>query len=157
MTIAVLRRLREGGVIGERERTVAYVTGNGLKTVDALEASMGPALEVRPTIESFEAAAERANSTRGAVMIRLKIPTVLRSATDAASVVEVEGPLFVKRSPRRSSSTPTLKRACSTSTVSFGASSTCSWTMKTSGSRRGLDTPVAAGQTVSLHPAVAGG
>jgi threonine synthase len=60
VTIAVLRRLREGGVIGERERTVAYVTGNGLKTVDALEASMGPALEVRPTIESFEAAAERA-------------------------------------------------------------------------------------------------
>lgn len=36
-----------------------YVTGNGLKTVDALEASMGPALEVRPTIEWFEAAAER--------------------------------------------------------------------------------------------------
>jgi threonine synthase len=60
VTIAVLRRLREGGVIGERERTVAYVTGNGLKTVDSLEASMGPALEVRPTIESFEAAAERA-------------------------------------------------------------------------------------------------
>ena len=60
VTIAVLRGLREGGVIGERERTVAYVTGNGLKTVDALEASMGPALEVRPTIESFEAAAERA-------------------------------------------------------------------------------------------------
>ena len=60
VTIAALRRLRERGVIDERERTVAYVTGNGLKTVDALEASMGPALEVRPTIESFEAAAGQA-------------------------------------------------------------------------------------------------
>ena len=60
VTIAVLQRLRERGVIGERERTVAYVTGNGLKTVDALEASMGPALEVHPTIESFEAAAGQA-------------------------------------------------------------------------------------------------
>jgi threonine synthase len=60
VTIAVLRKLRDRGVIDERERTVAYVTGNGLKTVDALEASMGPALEVRPTIESFEAAGGQA-------------------------------------------------------------------------------------------------
>jgi len=60
VTIAALRRLRERGVIDEGERTVAYVTGNGLKTVDALEASMGPELEVRPTIESFEAAIRQA-------------------------------------------------------------------------------------------------
>ena len=58
VTIAVLRKLREEGVIAEHERTVAYVTGNGLKTVEALEGSVGPAFAVGPTIESFEAAVE---------------------------------------------------------------------------------------------------
>jgi threonine synthase len=66
VTIAVLRMLRERGVIAEHERTVAYVTGNGLKTVDALEGSVGPAFEVGPTIESFEAGAERVPAPLGA-------------------------------------------------------------------------------------------
>jgi threonine synthase len=66
VTIAVLRMLCERGVIAQHERTVAYVTGNGLKTVDALEGSVGPAFEVAPTIESFEAAAERVPAPLGA-------------------------------------------------------------------------------------------
>ena len=66
VTIAVLRSLCERGVIARHERTVAYVTGNGLKTVDALEGSAVPAFEVGPTIESFEAAAGRLPTRSGA-------------------------------------------------------------------------------------------
>jgi threonine synthase len=66
VTIAVLRALCERGVIAQHERTVAYVTGNGLKTVDALEGSAGPSFEVAPTIESFEAAAGRVSTPLGA-------------------------------------------------------------------------------------------
>jgi len=66
VTIAVLRSLCERGVIAPHERTVAYITGNGLKTVDALEGSAVPAFEIDPTIESFEAAAEGLATPLGA-------------------------------------------------------------------------------------------
>jgi len=66
VTIAVLRSLCERGVIAPHERTVAYITGNGLKTVDALEGSAVPAFEIGPTIESFEAAAEGLATPLGA-------------------------------------------------------------------------------------------
>ena len=66
VTIAVLRSLCERGVIVRHERTVAYVTGNGLKTVDALDGSAVPAFEVGPTIESFEAATGRLPTRSGA-------------------------------------------------------------------------------------------
>jgi threonine synthase len=40
VTIAVLRRLAERGEIGEDETVVAYVTGDGLKTIDAVAQSV---------------------------------------------------------------------------------------------------------------------
>ena len=64
---AHLIMLTERGVIEPHERTVAYVTGNGLKTVDALGGSAAPAFEVAPTIEAFEAAAERLPTPLGAL------------------------------------------------------------------------------------------
>src|ERR671937_751168 len=48
VTIAVLKRLVEAGVIGREEETVALVTGNGYKTIDALEGTVGPTCEVAP-------------------------------------------------------------------------------------------------------------
>ena len=65
VTIAVLRKLRERGVIGEHERTVAYVTGNGLKTVDALGGTVGASFFTRPTIDAFEAASGISAPPRG--------------------------------------------------------------------------------------------
>ena len=40
VTIAVLRRLAERGLIGDDETVVAYVTGDGLKTIEAVASSV---------------------------------------------------------------------------------------------------------------------
>jgi threonine synthase len=56
VTIATLKRLAEAGVIRPEERTVAYVTGHGLKTLEALTATVGPTATIAPTIEAFTSA-----------------------------------------------------------------------------------------------------
>ena len=53
VTIAVLKRLVERGVIGHDEETVAYVTGNGYKTIDALEGRIEPTFHVDPDLDGF--------------------------------------------------------------------------------------------------------
>jgi threonine synthase len=55
VTAAVLRQLAERGDIGPDERVVLVITGEGLKTLDAVRGSFED-YEVDPTIESFEAA-----------------------------------------------------------------------------------------------------
>ena len=54
VTTAVLRKLAESGEIGRDERVVVVITGEGLKTLDAVRDSFTAHL-VDPTIESFEA------------------------------------------------------------------------------------------------------
>ena len=54
VTTAVLAKLAEAGRIGSDERVVLVITGDGLKTLDAVRDSF-TAHEVDPTIESFEA------------------------------------------------------------------------------------------------------
>jgi threonine synthase len=56
VTIAVLRRLAEAGVIRPEEETVALVTGNGYKTVEALEGALEPSYRVAPDLDEFLAA-----------------------------------------------------------------------------------------------------
>jgi threonine synthase len=53
VTIAVLKRLRERGVIRPEEETVALITGNGYKTIEALEATLEPTYRVAPSLEEF--------------------------------------------------------------------------------------------------------
>ena len=54
VTIAVLKRLREQGVIRRDEETVAIITGNGYKTIEALEESdLTPAMTVEAHVEDF--------------------------------------------------------------------------------------------------------
>jgi len=53
VTIAVLAKLAEAGTIGADERVVAYVTGEGLKTLDAARESFRMR-EIEPTLEAFE-------------------------------------------------------------------------------------------------------
>jgi threonine synthase len=55
VTTAVLQKLAESGAIGSDERVVIVITGEGLKTLDAVRDSFMAYL-VDPTIESFEAA-----------------------------------------------------------------------------------------------------
>ncbi|HEX5950621.1 MAG TPA: pyridoxal-phosphate dependent enzyme, partial [Actinomycetota bacterium] len=53
VTIAVLKRLVEQGVIDPEEETVALVTGNGYKTVEALEGTLEPSYHVEPDLDDF--------------------------------------------------------------------------------------------------------
>jgi len=57
VTVAVLAKLAERGDIDADERVVAYITGEGLKTLDATRDSFRMH-EVEPTPESFEAELE---------------------------------------------------------------------------------------------------
>ena len=50
-----LKHLAESGALQKDELVVAYITGNGLKTQEAVEQVVNP-LEVRPMLSSFEEA-----------------------------------------------------------------------------------------------------
>jgi threonine synthase len=58
VTTAVLAKLAAQGAIDPDERVVAYITGEGLKTLDCARGTF-EAWEIEPTLESFESAAER--------------------------------------------------------------------------------------------------
>jgi threonine synthase len=58
VTVAVLTKLAQRGEIDSGERVVAYITGEGLKTLDCVRGTF-EAWEIEPTLASFEAAAER--------------------------------------------------------------------------------------------------
>jgi threonine synthase len=55
VTTAVLAKLAERGDIDPSERVVAYITGEGLKTLDAVRGTF-EAYEIEPKLSSFEAA-----------------------------------------------------------------------------------------------------
>ena len=54
VTTAVLAKLAEAGAIGDDERVVAIITGEGLKTLDAVREGFAIE-EIEPTLASFEA------------------------------------------------------------------------------------------------------
>ena len=58
VTIATLAKLAAQGVVRPDERVVAYVTGNGLKTLDAVAATCAPTATIAPTVDAFTAAIE---------------------------------------------------------------------------------------------------
>ena len=61
VTTAVLAKLAERGVIDPDERVVVYITGEGLKTLDAVRGTF-EAWEIDPSVEAFEAANERVSA-----------------------------------------------------------------------------------------------
>jgi threonine synthase len=54
VTVATLAKLAAAGVVRSDERVVVYVTGNGLKTIDAV-ADCGPTATIAPTLDAFTA------------------------------------------------------------------------------------------------------
>ncbi|HEY9725941.1 MAG TPA: threonine synthase [Chroococcales cyanobacterium] len=61
-TIAVLKKLVEAGKIDPDETTVAFITGNGLKTQEAVQGYIGEPLTIEPKLDSFERALERSRT-----------------------------------------------------------------------------------------------
>lgn len=60
VTIASLQRLIEQGVVGPDERVVAYITGHGLKTLEAVTEHGVPTATIDPTLDAFHEAFEPA-------------------------------------------------------------------------------------------------
>jgi threonine synthase len=58
-TIAVLKKLVEAGKIDPEETTVVYITGNGLKTQEAVQGYIGEPYTIDANLESFQRALER--------------------------------------------------------------------------------------------------
>jgi threonine synthase len=56
VTIANLKRMVDRGIVRPGEEVVAYVTGNGYKTIDALEGFLEPTYHVAPDLDEFLAA-----------------------------------------------------------------------------------------------------
>ena len=61
-TIAILKKLVEAGKIDPEETTVVYITGNGLKTQEAVQGSIGETLVIEPKLDGFERALERSRT-----------------------------------------------------------------------------------------------
>ncbi len=90
-------------------------------------------------------------------MIRLKIPTALRGATDAASAVEVEGATVREALAAAIERYPGLEARLFDERGQVRRFLNVFVDEEDIRFESGLDTPVAPGQTVSLLPAVAGG
>jgi threonine synthase len=58
VTVATLAKLAAAGVVRSDERVVAYITGNGLKTVDAVSPVVGPTATIAPTLQAFAEAVD---------------------------------------------------------------------------------------------------
>lgn len=61
-TVAVLKKLVEAGKINPEEKTVVYITGNGLKTQEAVQGYVGEPFAIEPKLDSFERALERSRT-----------------------------------------------------------------------------------------------
>ncbi|TAK32090.1 MAG: threonine synthase [Chloroflexota bacterium] len=56
VTVAALKKLAASGVVRPDELTVAYITGNGLKTQEAVMGKLKEPLHIKPTVTAFEEA-----------------------------------------------------------------------------------------------------
>ena len=54
VTVGVLKKLAKQGVIKKTDVTVAYITGNGLKTQEAVIDAVGRPYRIQPSLVSFE-------------------------------------------------------------------------------------------------------
>jgi threonine synthase len=65
VTVATLKQLAAQGKIGADEVTVAFITGAGFKTVEAVAEALNPPLEIDANVESFESAYHAAVPAQG--------------------------------------------------------------------------------------------
>jgi threonine synthase len=73
VTVAATRKLVQQGVIGRDDVTVISVTGNGLKTQEALEGALRAPTGIQPTLASFDEALAQHPSLNG------EVPTARRA------------------------------------------------------------------------------
>jgi threonine synthase len=54
VTLGVTKKLIENGKIGREDSAVICITGNGLKTLDAVDGYLGKPCEIKPSLREFE-------------------------------------------------------------------------------------------------------
>jgi threonine synthase len=59
VTVAVLAKLAAAGVVRPEEKVVAYVTGMGLKTLEAFDKRFAPTVTIQPKLEALGEALDR--------------------------------------------------------------------------------------------------
>jgi threonine synthase len=65
VTIGVLRKLVKQGIIKKSDVTVAYITGNGLKTQEAVIDSVGRPVRIQPSLVHFQQTFKMTDSRHG--------------------------------------------------------------------------------------------
>ncbi len=154
VTTAGLAKLAARGAIRPDESVVLTITGEGLKTLDAVRDTFDT-FEIDASYDSFVADVESRGRSRMSVTV--KLPTQLREAAGGVSAVEVDGAtvgavldaLFEQHAELRDRLTDEsggLRRFVNVyvagEDIRFGEA---------------LETEVAPGQEVTILPAVAGG
>jgi len=64
VTVATLKQLAADGVIRPDERVVVYITGHGLKTLEAVAPTTGPSATIAPTLDAFHEAFDLDQETK---------------------------------------------------------------------------------------------
>ena len=93
VTTATLAKLAARGDIDPDERVVAVITGEGLKTLDAVRGTF-EAHEIDASVDSFDAALPGCRapfSISARMAVTVKIPTQLRSVTGGEGETTVDG------------------------------------------------------------------
>ena len=65
VTVAVLKKLASRGILKKGESIVAYITGNGLKTQEAVAPAVGVPWLIQPSLMSFQQALKEAKVSAG--------------------------------------------------------------------------------------------
>ena len=70
VTVAAAKKLIENGVIPKNESCVICITGNGLKTQEAISDHIGKPYRIKPTVDSFEKALRSETKIKEDVWVR---------------------------------------------------------------------------------------
>ena len=160
VTIATLKRLAAEGVVRPDERVVAYVTGHGLKTLDALAPAGRPDRHDRADARRVPRRVPRDRSGGADSRWRSRSASPRSSAQLAGGASEVERRGRDRRRGARRRSTPRTPASPSVSSTTRAQLRRFVNVFVADEDIRfldGLDTPLTDGQTVSIVPAVAGG
>ena len=158
VTIATLKKLAADGVIRPDERVVVYITGHGLKTIEAVAPTCGPDRDDRADPRRVPRRVRHRGALRSTEMA---VPFAFHAV---AQPLRRRGRGEGRRRDRRGrvegarSAAPRVRRALvRRARASCAASSTCSSPTRTSASCRASTHPSTTATVVSIVPAVAGG
>ena len=137
VTIATLAKLAAEGVVRRDERVVAYITGHGLKTLDAIEPHVRVVRHDPAVTRRIPCRVPRGRVRRSDVAVTVRIPTQLRSLAGGAAEVTVDGATVGEVLKALDAAHPASASGSSTRPASCAGSSTSSSTTRTSASSTG--------------------